>query len=544
MKKIALLLFILCLVTKGVAQKFTTKINLAGDEKWYGAFTAKAYCNTPLKDITFLPYGANEKKKDLRIDNRGNQAAPLLTSNKGRYVWSEEPFVFEFNNGTLIIESDFEQVKVIATNGKTLRDAYIGAKDKHFPSSGKTLNPMMYKNPQYNTWIELGTNQNQKDLLKYTNDVIKNGFPTGVFMVDDGWANYYGNFEFDLKTFPDAKGMMDEIHDKGFKTMLWLTPFVSPDSREFKELSKLKALVLKKDSKQPALIKWWNGYSACIDFSKPAGVNWLRSKLKSLQERYGIDGYKFDAADFDFYKAWPEGSKAPYPNEDTNTTGPIQAEFFNKFGAEFDFNEFRAGWKNGNQPIAQRLQDKRYSWDDLKLLVPDMLSAGLIGHPNTCPDMIGGGLLMDFENIDYKTFDQELMVRSAQTQALMPMMQFSVAPWRVLDKKHLEIVRESALLHAKMGDYIYELALKAANDGEPIIRHLEYAFPNEGFESCDDQFMLGEKYLVTPINSKGFTRNVKLPKGNWIDELGNKFEGGNIIKIDVPIERLPYFIKE
>jgi alpha-glucosidase len=543
MKKITLILLAICLSVSVFAQIFKSEIKPLPNEKWYGAYAAKAYCNTPLKDITFQPYAANEKKKDLRIDNRGNQAAPLLTSNKGRYVWSEEPFIFEFVNGTLIIESDFEKVNVVAS-GKTLRDAYVGAKDKFFPPTGKTLNPLMYKMPQYNTWIELGSNQNQKDLLKYTNDVIKNGFPTGVFMVDDGWANYYGNFEFNLHAFPDTKAMMDEIHAKGFKTMLWLTPFVSPDSREFKELSKLKALVLKKDSNKPAIIKWWNGYSACIDFSKPEGVNWLRKKLKSLQERYGIDGYKFDAADFDFYQAWPEGTKAPYPNENTNTTGAIQTSLFNKFGAEFDFNEFRASWKNGNQPIAQRLQDKRYSWDDLKLLVPDMLSAGLIGHPNTCPDMIGGGLLMDFENIDYKTFDQELMVRSAQTQALMPMMQFSVAPWRVLDKKHLDIVRESALLHAKMGEYIYELAQKAAKDGEPIIRHLEYAFPNEGFESCDDQFMLGEKYLVAPMNSKGFSRSVKLPKGNWIDELGNKFEGGKTIKIDVPIERLAYFTKQ
>jgi alpha-glucosidase len=540
MKKTTFILLTICLSDSAFAQKFKSEIKPLPNEKWYGAYTAKAYCNTPLKDITFQPYAANEKKKDLRIDNRGNQAAPLLTSNKGRYVWSEEPFVFEFKNGTLIIESDFEKVNVVVS-GKTLCDAYVGAKDKFFPATGKTLNPLMYKMPQYNTWIELGSNQNQKDLLKYTNDVTKNGFPTGVFMVDDGWANHYGNFEFDLKTFPDAKAMMDEIHDKGFKTKLWLTPFVSPDSREFNELSKLKALVLRKDSNKPAIIKWWNGYSACIDFSKPEGVNWLRKKLKSLQERYGIDGYKFDAADFDFYQAWPEGTKAPYPNENTNTTGAIQTELFNKFGAEFDFNEFRASWKNGNQPIAQRLQDKRYSWDDLKLLVPDMLSAGLIGHPNTCPDMIGGGLLMDFENIDYKTFDQELMVRSAQTQALMPLMQFSVAPWRVLDKKHLDIVRESALLHAKMGEYIYELAQKAAKDGEPIIRHLEYAFPNEGFESCDDQFMLGEKYLVTPMIEKGTERQVRLPKGIWIDELGNKFEGGKGVKISVPLERLPYF---
>lgn len=190
---------------------------------------------------------------------------------------------------------------------------------------------------------------------------------------------------------------------------------------------------------------------------------------------------------------------------------------------------------------AQRLVDKSYSWDDLKLLVPDMISAGLIGHPFTCPDMIGGGLISTFSDIDYNKFDQELFIRSAQIQALMPMMQFSIAPWRVLDEKHLNICRDVALLHAKMGEYIFELAQKAAKDGEPIVRHLEYAFPHQGFESYNDQYMLGESYLVAPMIDNGETRDVKLPKGNWVDEQGKKYKGGQSVTMNVPLNRLIYF---
>lgn len=78
----------------------------------------------------------NEKKKDLAIDNRGNQAAPLLLSNKGRYVWSDEAFAFEFKDSILIVHSDFEKIEPVAS-GKTLREAYIGGMNKHFPPSGK-----------------------------------------------------------------------------------------------------------------------------------------------------------------------------------------------------------------------------------------------------------------------------------------------------------------------------------------------------------------------------------------------------------------------
>ena len=520
------------------AEKFVSEIKSLPGEKWYGAYTAKAWCNTPLKNIRFQPFEWNTPKKDLN-DNLGNQAAPLLLSNMGRYVWSNEPFAFELKEGNLIIYSDTEKPAAILA-GKSLRDAYVAAKEKYFPASGKTPNPLMFKIPQYNTWIELGNNQNQKDILKYADNILKNGFPVGVFMIDDIWSKDYGTFEFDANTFPDPKGMMDNLHAKGFKVMLWLTPFISPDGKEYKELVKKGCLVLKNGSKYPALINWWNGYSACLDLTNPKATDWLRGQLKNLQTKYGIDGFKFDAGDFLFYT---KGS-AIYLNEDTNTTGPKQMEMYAKLGTEFDFNEFRACWKMGNQPLAQRLQDKGFSWDDLKLLVPDMISAGLIGHPFTCPDMIGGGLLEVFEKIDLTKFDQELMIRSAQIQALMPMMQFSVGPWRVLDEKNLAICREAALLHAKMGETIFELAANAAKNGEPIVRHMEYEFPQQGFESCNDQYMLGDKYLVAPMVDKGDSREVKLPKGNWVDDLGKKYKGGQTVNMIVPLNRLVYFIRQ
>ena len=52
--------------------------------------------------------------------------------------------------------------------------------------------------------------------------------------------------------------------------------------------------------------------------------------------------------------------------------------------------------------------------------------------------MIGGGEFTSFLN--QATIDQELIVRSTQVHALAPMMQFSVAPWRVLDAARLAAV--------------------------------------------------------------------------------------------------------
>ena len=173
--------------------------------------------------------------------------------------------------------------------------------------------------------------------------------------------------------------------------------------------------------------------------------------------------------------------------------------------------------------------------------MPDMISAGLLGYAYTCPDMIGGGSFSAFLNIKDDEFDQKLIIRSAQVHALMPMMQFSVAPWRILNKENLKITQETAILHEKFGPYILKTAKESSQSGEPIVRHMEYEFPNQGFENIKDQFMLGSQFLVAPVITSEDKRTVKLPKGKWKDDLGKIHKGGKIIEINVPLSRLPYF---
>ena len=146
--------------------------------------------------------------------------------------------------------------------------------------------------------------------------------------------------------------------------------------------------------------------------------------------------------------AWTASSSTPatsgdYRPDDVTVAGDGavgQCEAWARLGAEFSFNEMRACWKMGGQPLAQRLHDKPAVWGygGLGSLIPEAIAQGLIGHPFNCPDMIGGGDLAYFTN--GAALDQELFVRFAQCSALFPMMQFSLAPWRVLDDRHLAAV--------------------------------------------------------------------------------------------------------
>ena len=80
--------------------------------------------------------------------------------------------------------------------------------------------------------------------------------------------------------------------------------------------------------------------------------------------------------------------------------------------------------------------------------------------------------------------------------------------------------------------------------GEPIVRAMDYMFPGQGFEECNDQNMLGDKYLVAPVMDSGTSRTVKLPKGRWIDENGKKYKGGKTYTLEVPLSRLPIFTRQ
>jgi alpha-glucosidase (family GH31 glycosyl hydrolase) len=499
-------------------------------EVWYGG---------AITDGILMPFQAGYTK-DLYANNYGNQVQPLLVSNKGRYIWSNGPFKFSFANNSIAIES--KEKIVIDKSGKTLREAYLAASKRFFPTSGKMPDSTLFLMPQYNTWIELIYNQNQEDILKYANNIVKNGLPTGVLMIDDNWQEDYGKWNFHPGRFPDPAGMIKELHGMGFKVMLWICPFVSPDCDVYRALKSKKVFLLEGDSlttrwektDQPAMVNWWNGTSAELDFSNPEAVKWFKSTLNNLMKTNGIDGFKFDAGDTEFYKGkYIAYNSALTPNQHT--------ELFGKIGIEYPLNEFRAMWKMAGQPLAERLRDKAHNWNDLDKLIPDILAQGIVGYNFSCPDMIGGGEFSSF--LDAKVIDQELMVRSAQCHALMPMMQFSAAPWRVLDQTHFNAIGKIIEVRKKYTDVIWQLTKESAQTGEPIVRYMEYNFPGQGFESVKDQFMLGNTILVAPVLEKGERkRTVKLPKGKWKSYDNKIIKGGQTIIIDAPLDVLPYLI--
>jgi alpha-glucosidase len=163
----------------------------------------------------------------------------------------------------------------------------------------------------------------------------------------------------------------------------------------------------------------------------------------------------------------------------------------------------------------------------------------MLGYGLSCPDMIGGGEIGSFA--ENGRLDQHLVVRSAQLQALMPMMQFSIAPWRILDSTSFNAVLNALKIRNQFLPDIRSLVENCVRTGAPVVRHMEYQFPWQGFADCNDQFMLGENVLVAPMLTDGGSRTVRLPKGRWKSFDGRIIRGPATQKINCPLDQIPWF---
>lgn len=479
------------------------------------------------------PLGA-EFQANIVANTYGNQVQPLLLSSGGRGVWSERGFQVHWKEGALTIDQNGAKV-VQFQAGDSLRSAYLDAAAHFFPPSGVLPEEMLFSRPQYNTWIELMYDQNQEDILRYARGIVEQGFPPGVLMIDDNWQEDYGKWSFHPARFSDPQAMVGELHRLGFKVMLWICPFVSPDCDVYREL-RAKGAFLREQAaadKQgpPKMIRWWNGVSAVLDLSNPAAKSWFKGRLDNLQDEYGIDGFKLDAGDSHYY-----ANGVSFGGVSANE----QSRLFGEVGLDYPLNEYRAMWQMGGQPLVQRLRDKNHSWQDLQKLIPQMALTGLLGYPFSCPDMIGGGDYKSF--LSTKALNQQLIVRSAQCHALMPMMQFSVAPWRILDQHHLEAVKQAVALRGEFEALILSVARSSAKSGEPILRPLEYDYPHQGYATVQDQFLIGRDLLVAPVvTPNARERQVKIPPGKWQSFRGETIDGPKTLTIAVALEDLPHY---
>jgi alpha-glucosidase (family GH31 glycosyl hydrolase) len=110
-----------------------------------------------------------------------------------------------------------------------------------------------------------------------------------------------------------------------------------------------------------------------------------------------------------------------------------------------------------------------------------------------------------------------------------------------------EIYRAYTKLHEHLTPYLTELCEEASTTGMPVMRHLVLGWQDDAnVYDINNQYMLGDAFLVAPILNKNFSRKIYLPKGEWIDlNTGEEYtvgdEGMWLKGYDASLAELPTF---
>ena len=385
----------------------------------------------------------------------------------------------------------------------------------------------LWRLPIWTTWARFKTNINQTRVIQFAYEIIAHAYPHGVIEIDDRWQTHYGDLAFDPARFPDPRAMVDALHARGFSVTCWVMPFINPDADCF-DAARSRGYLLKQADRSLLLVHWWQGDGYLLDVANAKALQWFGDNLRALQATTGLDGFKFDSGEAIFLGNH-EG--CPNPNDYTR-------RYVDFVAANFPFSEVRCGWGNQRAPLLFRQWDKSCTWgadNGLKSVITGALAMSLAGYPFVLPDMVGGNAYRG------EQADAELMIRWTQVNALLPAIQFSLAPWDYGNECN-RLCRAALDLRERYLDRIETAMHEAAQSGEPIIRPVWWLAPDdERAQLCDDEFLLGDDLLVAPVVQPGQrARNVYVPHGKWREaRTGQAFTGPAVLpNVAAPLDTL------
>jgi alpha-glucosidase len=118
-------------------------------------------------------------------------------------------------------------------------------------------------------------------------------------------------------------------------------------------------------------------------------------------------------------------------------------------------------------------------------------------------------------------------------------------PWRY-GKYYEDIIRKYLKLRYRLLPFLYTVLEESHRTGMPMFRPLLLNYQeDENTLGIDDEFMIGGDLLVAPILKPNLTtRLVYLPAGIWFDYwTGARHEGGRMIRVEAPLETVPFFVR-
>ncbi len=379
----------------------------------------------------------------------------------------------------------------------------------------------------------------------------------------------YEDFDFsNSKYWKDPKGMIERLHQKGKKLVLWQIPVfkgmepgrVSEQLNLDKEYAIEKGLTVMNKDGTPYEIpdgNWFEG-SYLPDFTNEKTKKFWFAKRQYLTD-IGVDGFKTDGGEFIYSKEtiFSDGTSG---EEGKNQYCQDYVNAYSHFINENQVLFSRAGYAGASGTPVLWAGDHQSTNEELKSTLKAALSSAMSGILFWSFDI--GGFAGPLPSID-------LYRRSTQMAVFTPVMQWHSepdggqfrdlmpgsegnnerSPWNIAlvnqQPEFIDEMRYWHMLRENLLPYIYESAKTAVQESRPMMRPLIYDFQtDQNVIDLEDEYLFGDQLLIAPFIEENITtRKVYLPEGQWYDFFTNKCYEGKQWYISDEESRMPVYVK-
>jgi alpha-glucosidase (family GH31 glycosyl hydrolase) len=409
-----------------------------------------------------------------------------------------------------------------------------------------------------------GNEWNTQDIvLARMNTHAELDVPVGVVVIE-AWSDEQTFTVFRGGAWPDPKRMVDELHARGVKVLLWQIPLVktrhelgddvsddAPVLRDGRELVDDGHAVLEADGSSYHNRGWWFPQALLPDLSVQRTRDWWTQKRRYLVHDIGIDGFKTDGGEH----AW--GHDLRYGDgrlgDEGNNLYPVHyakayGDLLRSEGkAPVTFS--RAGFTGSQAHGVFWAGDEDSTWEAFR-------SSLIAGITASASGIVYWG--WDLAGFSGDVPDAELYLRAAGLSCFVPIMQYHSefnhhrqplrdrTPWNVADRagdgRVVPIFRAFAQLRERLIGYLQAQARVAIEDGRPLMRGLFFDHANEpDIWRYPLQFQLGDALLIVPVTEPGADMVAAyLPSGDWVDVWrGTSHSGAREITLPAPLHQPP-----
>lgn len=468
---------------------------------------------------------------------------PFYISNKGYGVFVNHPEKVSFEVATeMVTKVEFsvpgESLDYFLINGPTMKEVLM----RYTDITGKPSLPAPWT---FGLWLSTSftTNYDEETVNKFVDGMIERKIPLSVFHFDCFWMKDFNwcDFTWDSRVFPDPKGMLKRLKEKGLKICVWINSYVGQESSMFEEGVK-GGYFLKRKSGDVWQWDMWQPGLAIVDFTNPAACEWYGKKLEALLDM-GVDCFKTDFGErIPTDAVYFDGSDpVKMHNYYTYLYNKTVYEVIKKKKGEKEAILFARSATAGGQKFPVHWGGD--CWSDYESMEESLrggLSLTSSGFGFWSHD-IGG-----FESTSTPdVYKRWCAFGLLSTHSRLHGSTSYRVPW-VYDEEAVDVVRFFAQLKASLMPYLYRNAIETSQTGIPMMRSMVLEFT--GDRNCAylaDQYMLGDSLLVAPIFREDGIAEYYLPEGTWTSFLTGKVkEGGKWYTEKHGYLSIPLYVRE